>query len=186
MQKFSWNFINFIECLQFHQFSGLRRWHAKRTVIPMLFQWLQRAHSSPGTPKSDFSWKYWFQTNFLGIFMKLGGIWPQNWVLRILRGPWPARAGNLNIPIGILRFLSLPGWHGLLQNRKKTQIPAQIALFHSKTGFSASGAKKIAPERYVYVGFWAGAANVDFWSPRCVFGAQNHKGGYFIGFHRIL
>ena len=94
--------------------------------------------------------------------MKCGENQPQNWVLRILRGPWPARAGNLNIPIGILRFLSLPGPHGSLQNRKKLQIPAQIALFHSKTGFSASGAKKIAPERYVYVGFWAGAANVGF------------------------
>ena len=69
--KFSWNFINFINFHQFHQFSALRRWHAKRTVIPMVFQWLQRAHSSPGTPKSDFSWKYWFQTNFLGIYMKL-------------------------------------------------------------------------------------------------------------------
>ena len=99
----------------------------------------------------------------------------QNWILMILGGPWPARAGNLDIPIGILRFLSLPGPHGSLQNSKKLQIPTQIALFHSKTGFSASGAKKIAPERYVYVGFWAGAANVDFWSPRCVFDAQNIK-----------
>ena len=187
--KFStiaWNFIKSYNFLAFHQFSALRRWHAKRTVIPMVFQWLQRAHSSPGTPKSDFSWKYWILTKMMGNLMKFGEIWPQNWVLRILRGPWPARAGNLNIPIGILRFLSLPGPHGSLQNRKKLQIPAQIALFHSKTGFSASGAKKIAPERYVYVGFWAGAANVDFWSPRCVFGAQNHKRGYFIGFHRIL
>ena len=93
--------------------------------------------------------------------MKFSEIGLQNWVLRILRGPWPARAGNLNIPIGILRFLSLPGSHGLLQN-KKLQISTQIALFHSKTGFSASGAKKISPERYVYVGFWAGAANVGF------------------------
>ena len=109
--------------------------------------------------------------------MKFGEIWPQNWVLRILRGPWPARAGNLNIPIGILRFLSLPGPHGSPQNRKKLKIPAQIALFRSKTGFSASGGRKIAPERYVYVGFWAGAANVDFWSPRCVFDAQNIKFG---------
>ena len=86
----------------------------------------------------------------------------QIWVLRILRGPWPARAGNPNIPIGILRFLSLPGPHGLLQNSKKLKNSAQIALFHSKTGFSASGAEKIAPERYVYVGFWAGAASDDF------------------------
>ena len=76
--------------------------------------------------------------------------------------PWTAGAGNLDIPIGISRFLSLPGPHGLLQNRKKTKISAQIAFFHSKTGFSDSGAKKISPERYVYVGFWAGAANVGF------------------------
>ena len=94
--------------------------------------------------------------------MKFTEIGLQNWVLRILRGLWPARAGNLNIPIGILRFLSLPGSHGLLQNSKNLKISAQIALFHSKTGFSAPGARKNAPERYVDVGFWAGAANVDF------------------------
>ena len=111
--------------------------------------------------------------------MKICEIQLQNWFLKILRGPWPARAGNLNIPIGILRFLSLPGPHGSLQNRKKRKIPAQIALFHSKTGFSASGAGKIAPERYVYVGFWAGAANVDFWSPRCEFGAPKHKSAFY-------
>ena len=118
--------------------------------------------------------------------MKFGEILLQDRILMILRGPWPARAGNLNIPIGILRFLSLAGPHGSLQNREKLKIPAEIALFHSKTGFSASGAQKNAPERYVYVGFWAGAANVDFWSPRCVFCAQNHKRGHFIGFQRIL
>ena len=152
----------------------------------MVSQGLQRAHSSPGTPKSDFSLKYWFRTKILWIFMEFGEIQPQNGILWILRGPWPARAGNLNIPIGILRFLSLPGSHELLQNSKNRKICTQIAHFHSKTGFSASGAKKICPERYVYVGFWAGAANVDFWSPRSVLGAQNHKRGYLIGFHRIL
>ena len=109
--------------------------------------------------------------------MEFPEILMQNQILEVLRDPWPARAGNLNIPIGILRFLSLPGPHGSLQNREKLKIPAQIALFRSKTGFSASGSKKIAPERYVYVGFWAGAANVDFWSPRCVFDAQNIKFG---------
>ena len=82
--------------------------------------------------------------------MKFGEIWLQNWVLRILRGPWPARAGNLNIPIGILRFLSLPGPLGSLQNIKKLQIPAQIALFHSKTGFPASGAKK-TPQNVMFM-----------------------------------
>ena len=87
----------------------------------------------------------------------------------ILRGPWPAGAGNLDIPIGILRFLSLPGPHGSLQNRENHKISTEIALFHSKTGFSASAAKKNAPERYVYVGFWAGAANVDFLVPQVRF-----------------
>ena len=105
---------------------------------------------------------------------------------RILVVPWPPHAENLNIPIGISRFLSLPGSHGLHQNSKKLKVSGQIALFHSKISCSASGAEKNAPERYVYVGFWAGAANVDFWSPRCVFGAQNHKRWYFIGFHRLL
>ena len=97
------------------------------------------------------------------------GIWLQNRILMILRGPWPARAGNLDIPIGILRFLSLPGPHGALQNRENLEISAEIALFQFKTGFSASGAQEMVPEPYVYVGIWAGTANVDFWPPRCVF-----------------
>ena len=113
----------------------------------------------------------------MGIFRKYGEIWPQNWVLRILRGPWPARAGNLNIPIGILRFLSLPGPLRSLQNREIPQIFIEITILHSKTGFAAPGPQKNAPERYVYVGFWAGAANVNFWFPRCVFDAQNIKFG---------
>ena len=109
--------------------------------------------------------------------MKFGEIWLQNWILMILGGPWPARAGNLDIPIGILRFLGLPGPHGSLQNKENHKISVEIALFQSKTGFSTSGAQKMAPERYVYVGFWAGSANVDFWFPRCVFDAQNIKFG---------
>ena len=109
--------------------------------------------------------------------MKFAEISLQKQILMVPRGPWPARAGNLDIPIGILRFLSLPGPHGALQNRENLGISAEIALFQSKTGFSASGAQKMVPERYVYVGFWAGAANVDFWSPRCVFDAQNIKFG---------
>ena len=68
--EISWNFINFINFPQFHQFSALRCWHAKRTVIPMPFQWLQRSCFLPGHPKICFSWKYWFQTKILGIFMK--------------------------------------------------------------------------------------------------------------------
>ena len=118
--------------------------------------------------------------------MEFAEIWVQNQILWVLRGPWLARAGNLDIPIGILRFLSLPGPLRSLQNGENHKISIEITFFHSKTGFSAPGAQKMVPERYVYVGFLAGAANVGFWSPRCVFGAQNHKRAYFIGFHRIL
>ena len=99
-----------------------------------------------------------------------------------LAGPgWKPQYSYRNIEVSVP-----PRMTRIAPKQKKLKISAQIALFHSKTGFSASGARKIAPERYVYVGFWAGAANVDFWFPRCVFGAQNHKRGYFIGFHRIL
>ena len=118
--------------------------------------------------------------------MKFHEIWIQNEIFMILGGPWPARAGNLDIPIGILRFLSLPGPLRSLQNRENHKIPVEIALFQSKTSFSASGPRKMAPERYVYKGFLAGAAKVYFWLPRCVFGAQSHKRVHFIGFHRIL
>ena len=104
----------------------------------------------------------------------------------ILRGPWPAGAGNLDIPIGILRFLSLPGPHGFLKNQENHKISVEIALFHPKPSFSAPGAQEICPERYVYKGVLAGAANVDFWAARCEFGAPKHKSAHFINFHRIL
>ena len=94
--------------------------------------------------------------------MKFPGILMQNEILEILRGPWPARAGNLNIPIGILRFLSLPGPLRSLQNGENHEISVEITFFHSRTGFSAPGPQKMVPERYVYVGFLAGAANVGF------------------------
>ena len=100
--------------------------------------------------------------------MKFGEIWLQNWILMILGGPWPARAGNLDIPIGILRFLSLPGPLRSLQNTGNHKKLLEFASFPSKTGFSNPGGKKVAPERYVYVGFLAGAANVDFWSATSV------------------
>ena len=118
--------------------------------------------------------------------MKFHDIWPQNDIFMILGGPWPARAGNPDIPTGILRFLGLPGPHGSLQNRENHKIPIEIALFRSKTGFCTSGPQKIAPERYVYQWFWAGAANVGFCLRKSVFGAQSHKWVRFIGFHRIL
>ena len=141
---------------------ALWRWHAKRAVIPMLFQWLQRSCFLPGHHQICFPRKYLFRTKkYAHVDGILWNLAPELF-LRILTGPWPARAGNPNIPIGILRFLSLPGSHGLLPNTKNLEICAQITFFLSKTGFSASGAKKNAPERYVYVGFWAGAANVDF------------------------
>ena len=94
--------------------------------------------------------------------MKFHAIRPQNDTFMILGDPWPARAGNLDIPIGILRFLGLPGPHGSLQNRENHKISIEITFFRSKTGFCTSGPQKMAPERYVYQGFWAGAANVDF------------------------
>ena len=94
--------------------------------------------------------------------MKFPEILMQNQILEVLRDPWPARAGNLNIPIGTLRFLSLPGPLRSLQNRENHKISIEITFFHSRTGFSAPGPQKMVPERYVYVGFLAGAANVGF------------------------
>ena len=38
---------------------------------------------------------------------------------RILVVPWPPHAENLNIPIGLLRFLTLPGRPETLQKAKK-------------------------------------------------------------------
>ena len=94
--------------------------------------------------------------------MKVAGIWVQDQILGVLRGPWLAWAGNFNIPIGILRFLSLPGPLRSLQNGENHEISIEITFFHSKTGFAAPGPQKMGPERYVYVGFLAGAANVGF------------------------
>ena len=85
--------------------------------------------------------------------MKFQGIGLQNEFLMILRGPWPAQAGNLNIPIGILRFLRPPGPPGSTQNREIPEISAESAHFGSRTTFSASGPPKKAPERYVHKGF---------------------------------
>ena len=59
--------------------------------------------------------------NFGGCH-EIGEIWQQNQITGVLRDPWPAQAGNLNIPIGILRFLSLPGPLGSLQNRENHGI----------------------------------------------------------------
>ena len=94
--------------------------------------------------------------------MKNGEIWRQNQIFGVLKDPWPAQAGNLDIPIGILRFLSLPGPLRSLQNGENHKISIEIPVFHSRTGFSAPGPQKMVPERYVYAGFLAGAANVGF------------------------
>ena len=74
----------------------------------------------------------------------------------ILRGPWTAGAGNLDIPIGISRFLSLPGPHGFLKNQGNHKKIVEIALFHPKPSFSASGAKKMAQNVTFTKGFWQG------------------------------
>ena len=71
--------------------------------------------------------------------MKFPGILMQNQILEVLRDPWPARAGNLNIPIGILKFLSLPGPLRSLQNGGNHKVSIEITFFHSRTGFSAPG-----------------------------------------------
>ena len=73
-----WDFIKSHDFRAFREISAPQLWHAKKTVIPIIFQWLQCSYSSPGTPKSDFLWKYWFQTKIPGIFMKFAGIWVQN------------------------------------------------------------------------------------------------------------
>ena len=74
----------------------------------------------------------------------------------ILRGPWPAGAGNLDIPIGILRFLSLPGPLGSLQNRETHKIFIEITLFHSKTVFPLQDLKKLSENVTFIKGFWQG------------------------------
>ena len=53
---------------------------------------------------------------------------------RILVVPWPPHAENLNIPIGLLRFLTLPGRPEMLQKAKKNvkimKLPQKIMKFH--------------------------------------------------------
>ena len=47
---------------------------------------------------------------------------------RILVGPWPPRAENLVIPIGILWFLSCPGGLETLQNTKNGKFPQKLMI----------------------------------------------------------
>ena len=140
----------------------------------------------PRAPQNLFFWKILVSNQNFGDFhANLWNLAPELGFKDSegsLAGPgWKPQYSYRNIEVS-----EPPRTTRITPKQKKLKIPAQIALFHSKTGFSASGAKKISPERYVYVGFWAGAANVDFWSHRGVFGARNHKRLYFIGFHRIL
>ena len=71
---------------------------------------------------------------------------------RILVVPWPPHAENLDIPIGILRFLSLPGRPETLQNAKKEKkrekhgISAQIMKSHKISLFWGFGAFGVLPE----------------------------------------
>ena len=51
---------------------------------------------------------------------------------RILGVPWPPHAENLDIPIGLLRFLSLPGRPETLQNAKNEKS-AKIMEFPQKS-----------------------------------------------------
>ena len=147
--KFPW-----FPCIS--QYFGPAALASKKDSISYAFSMVVVLIFLPGHVQIWFSWKYWFQTNILGIFIKFPEILVQNQILEVLRDPWPARAGNLNIPIGILRFLSLPGPLRSLQNREIPEIFIEITFSHSKTGFAAPGPQKMAPERCVYVGFWQG------------------------------
>ena len=48
---------------------------------------------------------------------------------RILVVPWPPHAENLDIPIGILRFLGVPGRPETLQNAKKQEKQLKHEIF---------------------------------------------------------
>ena len=70
---FSLNFLRFNEFHRICKKSTLWRRHAKRQVIPMLFQWLQPSYSLPGAPKHEFPWIIWEFMKFHEIswsFMK--------------------------------------------------------------------------------------------------------------------
>ena len=75
--EISGNFMIFINSYDFYAFlkiSALQRRHAKRTVIPMLFQWLQPPHSPPGTPKTEIPWNSVKFNEILWNFMNFGEI----------------------------------------------------------------------------------------------------------------
>ena len=74
----------------------------------------------------------------------------------ILRGPWTAGAGNLDIPIGISRFLSLPGPHGFLKNQENHKIPLQSIFSVPNQVFPLLELKKLAQNVTFIKGFWQG------------------------------
>ena len=74
--------------------------------------------------------------------MKFGAIQLQNDISMILGGPWPSRAGNLDIPIGILRFLSLPGPLRSLQNTENHKNGLNSLLSLPKQVFPTLEVKK--------------------------------------------
>ena len=165
-----------------------QRWHAKKTVIPMLFQWLQRSYSSPGTPKSHCHQNIGFRLKFGRFIMKFAEIWVQKQILVVPRGPLPARDGNRDIPIGILRFLSLPGPLRSFQSKGNQKISVEIALFQSKTGFSAPGVQKWFQNVTFIKGFWQGPPMLVFGPPGAFLVARIIKGCIFrdsIGSYRI-
>ena len=100
----------------------------------------------------------------------------QNKIFMILGGPWPARAGNLDIPIGILRFLSLPGPLRSLQNRVNHKISFEIAFSNPKQVFPPLDLKKW-PQNVTFIkGFWQGPPMSIFAPPDAFLEPKSIKG----------
>ena len=73
---------------------------------------MQKSQISLKSPKfHHFPQNYWKPCKM----MQKNSFW------RILAVPWPPHAENLNIPMGLLRFLTLPGRPETLQKAKKWQ-----------------------------------------------------------------
>ena len=82
--------------------------------------------------------------------MRFTEIWVQKQILMVLRGPWLARAGNLDIPIGISRFLSLPGPLRSLQNKEIHKISIEIVFSNPKLVFPILDLKK-SPQNVTFM-----------------------------------
>ena len=131
------NVIKFIEFHEIHWFRGFRN-PSRNLCIPCSKSWSERLRP-PKTcdfikindfPKIHQNFNIF--RRFPGNSAKTG----QNSFWRILVVPWPPHAENLDIPIGILRFLSLPGGPETLPNTKNEEIhpehekSAKIMTFH--------------------------------------------------------